>query len=193
MNNYSANVVTSLEIPEFENIDQISENISQPTLKTIVKYRNYPSITAINEAFPNKYFNFSIIEKIFLIRLWNLNIKRLPKPLTFLSMFWKKTPIFFAKYLYIFFNESSKFLSSLKPANITSVFQKGSRNQKENYIPVSIFSIISKIFEKISSKQWYICFENMPSNFQCGFRKGFSTQHCLILMIEKWKEASGKD
>ena len=83
--------------------------------------------------------------------------------------------------------------SSLKPVNITSVFQKGSRNQKENYIPVSIFSIISKIFEKILSKQWYIYFENIPSKFQFGFRKGFSTQHCLILMIEKWKEASGKD
>ena len=108
----------------------------------------------------------------------------------------KENAIFFAKYLYIFFNEaaeSSKFLSSLKPANITSVFKKGSRNQKENYIPVNILSIISKIFEKILSKQWYICFENIPSKFQCGFRKGFSTQHCLILMIEKWKEASGKD
>ena len=68
----------------------------------------------------------------------------------------KENAIFFAKYLYIFFNEaaeSSKFLSSLKPANITSVFKKGSRNQKENYIPVSILSIISKIFEKILSKQ----------------------------------------
>ena len=94
MNNYFANVVTSLEIPEFENIDQISENISQPSLKAIVKYRNYPSITTINQAFPYKYFNVSIIEKIFLIRLWNLNIKRLPKTLTFLSMFWKRTPFF---------------------------------------------------------------------------------------------------
>ena len=73
------------------------------------------------------------------------------------------------------------------------VFKKGSRNQKENYRPLSILPIISKIFEKILSKQLYIYFENILSKFQCGFRKGFSTQHCLLLMIEKWKEAVDKD
>ena len=28
-------------------------------------------------------------------------------------------------------------------------------------------------------------FANFQSKFQCGFRYGFSTQHCLLLMIEK--------
>ena len=27
---------------------------------------------------------------------------------------------------------------------------------------------------------------NFFSKYQCGFRKGFNAQHCLILMIEKW-------
>ena len=27
------------------------------------------------------------------------------------------------------------------------------------------------------------------SKFQCGFRRGFSTQDCLLLMLEKWKYA----
>ena len=27
------------------------------------------------------------------------------------------------------------------------------------------------------------------SKFQCGFRKGFSAQHHLLLMIDKWKKA----
>ena len=62
-NDYFANVVTSLEISEFDTTDQLSENIAQPTLETIVKYCNHPSITTINQVFPNKYFNFSIIEK----------------------------------------------------------------------------------------------------------------------------------
>ena len=91
----------------------------------------------------------------------------------------KENAAFFAEHLYIFFNEaieSSKFPSSWKQANITPVFKKGSRNQKENYRPVSILPIISKIFEKILSKQLYIYFENILSKFQCGFRKGFSTQ-----------------
>ena len=80
-----------------------------------------------------------------------------------------------------------------KQANITPVFKKGSKNQKENYRPVSILPIISRIFENILSKQLYIYFENILSEFQCGFRKGFSTQHCLLLMTEKWKEAVDKD
>ena len=31
--------------------------------------------------------------------------------------------------------------------------------------------------------------ESFLSKYQCGFRKGFSTQHCLLFMLEKWKRA----
>ena len=31
--------------------------------------------------------------------------------------------------------------------------------------------------------------DNHLSNYLCGFRKGFSTQYCLITMLEKWKKA----
>ena len=55
------------------------------------------------------------------------------------------------------------------------------KNQKENYRPVSIPVILSKIFEKILSKQLSSYFENVFSKFKRGFRKGLSTQHCLLL------------
>ena len=29
--------------------------------------------------------------------------------------------------------------------------------------------------------------ESFLSKYQCGFRKGFSTQHYLLFMFEKWK------
>ena len=32
-------------------------------------------------------------------------------------------------------------------------------------------------------------FDNLLSKYQCGFRKGFNTQQCLVSMIEKWKES----
>ena len=32
-------------------------------------------------------------------------------------------------------------------------------------------------------------FDQILSKFQCGFRKGFSTQNCLLYMIENWKES----
>ena len=30
-------------------------------------------------------------------------------------------------------------------------------------------------------------FEHIFSRYQCGFLKGYSAQHCLLAMIEKWK------
>ena len=44
--------------------------------------------------------------------------------------------------------------------------------------------------------QWYISkqlsefFESILSKFQCGFRKGYGAQHCLLMMLETWKEAT---
>ena len=32
-------------------------------------------------------------------------------------------------------------------------------------------------------------FDEILSKYQCGFRKGFGAQHCLVSMIEKWKES----
>ena len=49
------------------------------------------------------------------------------------------------------FNESdknSKFPSILRQANITLVFKKGEVECKNNYRPVSIFSDVSKVFER---------------------------------------------
>ena len=30
------------------------------------------------------------------------------------------------------------------------------------------------------------------SKYQCGLRKGYRTQHCLLTMLEKWKRCSDK-
>ena len=32
-------------------------------------------------------------------------------------------------------------------------------------------------------------FDQIFSKFQCGFRKGFSTQNCLLNMTEIWKQS----
>ena len=37
--------------------------------------------------------------------------------------------------------------------------------------------------------QLYGFFNNILFPSQCGFRKGYSAQHCLLVMIEKFKEA----
>ena len=38
-------------------------------------------------------------------------------------------------------------------ANVTPTFKKGSKNKMKNFKPVSILPVLSKIFEKLMSKQ----------------------------------------
>ena len=35
-------------------------------------------------------------------------------------------------------------------------------------------------------------FYNIFSNQQCGFRKGYSTQHCFLVRLETWKKSVDK-
>ena len=107
----------------------------------------------------------------------------------------KENADIFASYLCDFFNQSIEnfeFPSILKDANITSVFKKRYRCSKENYRPVSIIPVISKIFEKLLGKQITIFVDPLLSKYQCGFRKSYSAQICLLAMLEKCENAVDK-
>ena len=54
---------------------------------------------------------------------------------------------------------------------------------------VSIFSNISKTYERLLYKQLRTYFESILSRYHCGFRKGFSVLTTLLPMIEKWRES----
>ena len=66
---------------------------------------------------------------------------------------------------------------------------KKNKSKKENYRPVSIISNFSKICEKLMYNQPYEYFDNILFPSQCGFRKSYTAQHFLLVMIEKVKEA----
>ena len=53
--------------------------------------------------------------------------------------------------------------------------------------PVSILPISSKNFEKFMFVQMSTFVDNVFSNQQCSFLKGYSTQHCLLVILERWK------
>ena len=77
----------------------------------------------------------------------------------------------------------------MKNANVSPVFKKGSRNCETIDRPVSIMPNTSKIYEKLVYKQMSIFFYEVLSQYQCSFRRGFSSQHCLASMLEKWRKA----
>ena len=98
----------------------------------------------------------------------------------------------FALKLHIDFNisiDTGIFPTNLKLADITPVHKKGDRTDKTEYRPVSILPAISKLFEKLLSHQINDFMNPKLSQNQCGFRKGFSAQYCLILMLENWRKS----
>ena len=63
---------------------------------------------------------------------------------------------------------------------------------EEKYRSVSILPKLSKILERILFEQISVYFDKFLSDQQCGFRKGYSTQHCLLNLLEKWKNSVDK-
>ena len=85
-----------------------------------------------------------------------------------------------------------RFPSELKLADISPIFKKLETIHKENYRPVSVLPVVSKIFERIIDKQTNTYMEKYLSPYLCGYRKGYSCQHALLVMIEKWKTSLDK-
>ena len=85
--------------------------------------------------------------------------------------------------------DKGEFPSELKHVDIVQIHKKKDKHDISNYRPVSILSNYSKVYEKLIYNQLYQYFENILFPSQCGFRKGYSTQHCLLVLIEKFKEA----
>ena len=62
----------------------------------------------------------------------------------------------------------------------------------ENYRLVSILPTLSKMLERILFEQISVYFDKFLSGQQCGFRKGYTTQHCLLNLLEKSKNSVDK-
>ena len=59
LNTFFSNAVKNLKIPRFSNTNSLAERLSNPTLKSIVKNKNSPSIVAIRNASNNSHFHFN--------------------------------------------------------------------------------------------------------------------------------------
>ena len=65
--NFFANAVKNLNIPDYKNCDSLAENIDDPTLKAIAKWRNHPSILAIASEYKNRakfQFYFKVLTEV---------------------------------------------------------------------------------------------------------------------------------
>ena len=85
------------------------------------------------------------------------------------------------------FNDSlltQSYSQNLKLADIAPVHKKDELTDKGNYRPISMLPALPKMYEKIYHAQISSFMENIFSKYLCGFRKGYSTQYCLLIMLE---------
>ena len=66
------------------------------------------------------------------------------------------------------------FPDELKHADIKPIYKKVSKNEKENYRPVSILPKLSKILERCTYDQLKDYFDKILPKYQCGLEKGLA-------------------
>ena len=79
---------------------------------------------------------------------------------------------------------------SLKLSDVIPIHKAKEKTLCKNYRPVSLLPVISKLFEKIIYKQIISHIDKFLSPYLFGFRKGHSTEQCLLHMLETWKKAA---
>ena len=126
------------------------------------------------------------------IEIRNLNIKKASTFLNISAKQLKQVEEIIVEPLMQIWNkeiiENKKFPSKLKYADITPIFKKLECISKENYRPVSILPVVSKVFERIMQNQIKLYVDKYLSPFLCGYRRGYNAQYALTAMIEKWKK-----
>ena len=84
------------------------------------------------------------------------------------------------------------FPDSLELVNITPVHKKDEAADKENYRPVSVLPLFSKIFEKFIYDQLSQYLEKYLNSSLCGFQKANSSQHALFKLLQAWQKEFDK-
>ena len=79
------------------------------------------------------------------------------------------------------------FPDKLKVAKVIPVFKKGNPTIINNYRPISLLPVVSKVMEKILANQLSSYFESKKLfvNNQYGFRDGHSTEYAALELVDR--------
>jgi hypothetical protein len=85
---------------------------------------------------------------------------------------------------------TEKVPDGFKEAMVTPLFKKRSRLDPENYRPVSVLTVLSKILERAVHRQLneYLNKKGLLYRLQSGFRGKYSTDTCLINLADYIRE-----
>ena len=92
------------------------------------------------------------------------------------------------EYLFNFSLQSGIFPDSSKTARVAPVYKEGSKEEKSNYRPISVLSVLTRLFENVVNKQLYDYLDKNEHIYrqQSGFRSLLSVVTCLISNTNDW-------
>ena len=193
-NEFFIDAVSSLSIQENKALLDDASDETDPVRKAVKKYSHHPSIISIKK-------HVQVSEKF---SFWEIDVSEMASEISKLddkkAGTFKNIPVKILKEVVDIATtplieiwkmeivQGRKFADQLKLADITPLHKKLETILKENYRPVSLLPVVSKLFERIMQKQMKAFIETFLSKYLCGYRKGFNSQYALLAMIEKWKK-----
>ena len=196
LNNFFSDAADLLDIDKDLHVIYTTD-INNPDKKAVTTSSNHPSILSINELryAQNNFSFYPISESDIYSVINNIDSSIAYQKNNIPPKVLKDSGDICAIVLSSDMNlctSKGKFPNNLKNADITPTFKKGDNLQKNNYRAVSILPTLAKIYEKILFQQIYEYFDNIFSKYLSGFRKGHSTLHCLLFMLESLKNVLDK-
>jgi len=139
----------------------------------------------------NKDFSFNTTTELIVLRLLqDIETSKSAGIDNINGKFLKDGAFYLANPITKLFNLSIKlreFPELCKIAKLKPLYKKGNKLKPENYRPISLLPLISKIFEKIihQQTQLYLDDNKILYKFQSGFRKNYSTDNNLAYLNDK--------
>ena len=193
LNNFFIEAVESLEIEQYAPDTQ--EGVYLKNIDGIVKkYESHPSILKIKEnvKLKDKFLFNDMISDDLKTEISELNPNKasiendIPAKILIVS---KDIVSYYLSNIYNDCKHDNQYPLSLKAADVTPIHKKDEKTAMKNYRPVSLIPIVSKLFERNMYDQILEYMNNFLSPYLFGYRKGHSTEQCLMVMLEIWRKA----
>ena len=166
----------------------VFKNLTENLQGIIDKYDNHPSIVKINENVEvhNQLSFMDMASQDFENEILKLDIKKaaieddIPTKMLIISN------DIVSNHLTKFYNTAKNeqhYPTSRESAKVIPVHKKEEITLMKNYRPVSLLPTVSKLFERNMYNQIIAYIDKFLSPYLFGFRKGHSTEQCLIIML----------
>ena len=160
----------------------------------IYKHQNHPSVLKIEGKFGRLSDSFtfkSVHPELVFKKPKSINVRKATGydniPGKLLRGAHLELSVPFAKLINECFIQST-FPDLLKCAELNPIYKKSDSLQKGNYRPVSVLTIISKLYESVMNDQMTEHFIEILEDLLCAYRKGHSCQALLSKCVDDWKQ-----